>query len=169
MNTPSEKTIVVGRIGSSYGVKGWAKIQSFTVPVDNILDYQPWLVWHKSKWETMEIREARAHGNGIIAKIPNCKNCEEVKLYANAEISVYRSQLPKLPDDEYYCNDFIGLKVLNQQGLELGIIEKVIQTGANDVLHVKGEKEMLIPYLPHVILKVNLIDKTLLVDWDNDF
>jgi 16S rRNA processing protein RimM len=60
--------------------------------------------------------------------------------------------------------------VLNHKGITLGQVDHLLDTGANDVLVVKGDRERLIPFLPeHVILDVDLAQRVLRVDWDEDF
>ena len=81
-----------------------------------------------------------------------------------------RDQLPALEQGEYYWTDLIGLKVVTGDGTELGVIERLFETGANDVVVVKGDRERLIPYLPgQVITRVDLKAGEMEVDWDPDF
>jgi len=78
--------------------------------------------------------------------------------------------LPKTQTDEYYWTDLIGLEVVNLAGISLGHIENLFETGANDVLVVKGERERLIPLVfDRVVLNVDVIAKKMQVDWDSDF
>ena len=77
----------------------------------------------------------------------------------------------------YYWQDLIGLRVINQQNIELGVVTKILETGANDVLVVTseeeaetGNKERLIPWtLQQAIIAVDLEQGVLEVDWDPDF
>ncbi|MGH8035666.1 MAG: ribosome maturation factor RimM [Lysobacterales bacterium] len=86
------------------------------------------------------------------------------------EIRVFRDQLPALPRDRYYWTDLVGLKVVNQQGRELGLIKTLLATGANDVMVVCGERERLIPFIRERFVKqVDLQLRTVKVDWDADF
>ena len=77
--------------------------------------------------------------------------------------------MPALEKGEYYWNDLMGHKVINQQKEHLGVVQTFLETGANDVLVVKGDKEYLIPFIPHVILNVDMAKKEIEVDWDKDF
>lgn len=87
----------------------------------------------------------------------------------NTEIGVRRDQLPATAPDEYYWNDLLGLKVVNLQDEPLGQVDHLIETGANDVLVVKGERERLIPFVLHrVVIRVDLEVGVIQVDWDKD-
>ena len=84
-------------------------------------------------------------------------------------LAVDRKELPQLEDNEYYWDDLIGLSVYDLQQQNLGIVTELIETGANDVLVVSGEKDRLIPYIPQVIVKIDLTGKRIEVDWDKEF
>ena len=43
---------------------------------------------------------------------------------------------------------------------------EILETGANDVLVVKGETEHLVPYTKAVVLKVDIAANQILVDWE---
>ena len=63
----------------------------------------------------------------------------------------------------------IGMAVLNLQHVELGRVEEIFATGANDVLVVRGERERLIPFIAPVVERVDVQNSRLVVDWDSDF
>jgi len=161
--------IIVGRFGKTFGVSGWLKINSFTDPKENILNFKHWLIKKNNLWQEISFASSKKQADNIIIKLPNCNSPEEAALFTNIEIGVLRKNLPKLKKDEYYWNDLVGLKVINKQGLNLGIVKDLMATGANDVLVVAGEKNRLIPYLSHVIQKIDLDNKIIHVDWEEDF
>lgn len=164
-----ENLVIVGRIGAPYGVKGWVKIQSFTDPIENILEYQPWFIRIKNEWQVLSYEQAKKHGKGVIAKLPNFEIPEAAKKITNAEIAVTREQLPALTGN-YYWNDLHGLTVVNLNNATLGIVDHLFTTPANDVLVVKGTKEFLIPFLlPQFIKEIDLTKKIMVVDWDEEF
>ena len=73
------------------------------------------------------------------------------------ELYVRRSQLPPLADDEFYWFDLIGLRVVTDEGLELGRLENIMETGSNDVYLVRAEgKEYLIPAIEEVVKAIDL-------------
>lgn len=159
--------IVVGKVGATYGIKGWLKILSYTDQVANILDFNPWYIESSAGWQPFEIEQGQEHGKGIIAKLAGFHNPEQARLLSGKTIAILRSQLPKLAKGEYYWSDLKGLTVIDQHGKTLGKVIYLIATGSNDVLVVKGEIEQAIPYLlGKVVTDVNLTKGEIHVNWE---
>ncbi|KPJ67386.1 MAG: hypothetical protein AMJ43_03755 [Coxiella sp. DG_40] len=161
-----QNKIIIGRFGSTYGIKGWIKIISFTDPKVKILQYQPWWIKKNQQWQQIDIEDSKCHGKNIIVKLHDIDNCDQAKTYTNIDINIQHDQLPKLPKDEYYWSDLEGLTVLDKSGKKLGIVDHLIETGSNDVLVIKNGKQHLIPYIDNVIIKVDLKKKIIKVDWE---
>ncbi|MBA2654155.1 MAG: ribosome maturation factor RimM [Gammaproteobacteria bacterium] len=163
--------IAIGRFGSPYGIKGWVKVISYTDPTEKILEYLPWYIFKDNNKTPIVKVNGKRHGNNLVIQIPQCKDRDEAKTYTNLEIYIDKEQLPAPEKDEYYWIDLVGLTVFNCEGENLGRVERLFDTGANDVLLVKDEqaKERLIPYIDHVIIKVDLENQKLTVDWDSSF
>jgi len=167
---PIVSPIVIGKVGRTYGVQGWLKVNSYTSPADNILDYDQWLFQYKGQWQTIPDVELQQHGQGIIIHFTGVDNPEEAQQYVNMPIAITHDQLGKLPEGEYYWCDLEGLTVINENGIELGTVERLMETGANDVLVVKGEEKILVPVVKGQVLKdVNLAEGRILVDWSGEF
>lgn len=162
--------VTVGRISGVYGVQGWVRVFSHTEPRDNILEYNPWQLRLPEGWREVALLAGRAHGKGVIAQLDGCGDRDQAARWVGAEIAIRRDQLPATPAGEYYWRDLIGLRVVNAEGVDLGVVDHLLETGANDVLVVRGERERLIPYAPGaVITGVDLAAGELRVDWDADF
>lgn len=170
MPSPSSK-IIIGKFGAPFGVHGWIKVNSFTDPVDDILSYKPWYIEEgHDNWVELNITDSKVHAVGVVVQLPDYDDRDEVRVYSNKKIAIEKKQMHKLPKGEYYWEDLFGLAVINQQNEKLGTVEKMLPTGANDVLVVmEGKKERLIPYIKSVILNIDLDKKEILVDWDSDF
>lgn len=162
--------VVVGRIAALYGVRGWVKVFSHTDPRDNILRYQPWMVNFNGAWQTLEHVEGRIHQQGIVARLDGYDDRDAATALLGCDIAVRPEQLARLSPGEYYWSELIGLKVITTEGVELGVVEKLLETGSNDVLVVQGERERLLPYLPgSVVIDVDKSAGVLRVDWDPEF
>lgn len=161
------KHVVIGKLGSTYGVRGWIKVQAFTEIITDVLQYTPWSIKDKGEWKTIQIESAKHHGKGMIVKLIGYDTPEQVNKLTGKEITILHSQLPKLKKDEYYWGDLEGLTVIDQHGKVLGKVIYLITTGTNDVLIVKGKKEFAIPYLlGDVITQIDLDKQEMLVNWE---
>ena len=163
--------IVIGKIGAPYGVKGWVKLQSFLDPKDNILDYANWYINRQGTWQAFEVKEIRPHGDGFVALLQGLNDRDEAAKLTNSSVAVARQMLPELEDSEqHYWVDLIGLEVVTESGEILGTIDSLLETGANDVLVVKGQTEHLIPYVPdEYVIHVDLDANLMTVNWDPEF
>lgn len=168
--------VLLGRITSVFGIKGWVKVYSYTDPMDNLLSYPEWILWHQGRSLKVKKTDGRRQGKGLVAKLEGYDTPEQARILAGAEIRLPQEELPSLPEGDYYWSQLIGLQVVNTQGQVYGKVDYLLETGANDVLVVKPVKgsldrqERLIPWLvPDVIQVVDLNSGTLKVDWDPDF
>lgn len=164
------KLVVVGQFGKTYGIRGWLKVNSFTNPITNVLSFKSWIVGKEKIWYEVAHMESKVNHDSIIVKLPTVNNCELAKAYTNLEIAVEREEFPELKNGEHYWTDLEGMAVVNKSGVNLGKIHRLLATGANDVLVVKNarQKEILIPYLHHVVLSVDLAEGLIRVDWEAD-
>lgn len=165
-----DEMIILGRISGLFGVKGWIKIYSHTSPREGILRYKTWYLNRDGRWDAARLAQGHAQGKGVVAKLEGLDERDQAALLVGSDIAVQREQLPKLKPDEYYWSDLEGLRVVNLEGVDLGVVSHLFETGANDVLVVKGERERLIPYTRDLAVKeVDLQEGHILVDWDPDF
>lgn len=169
--------VVLGRIVGLHGVRGWVKVYSYTQPREKILDYTPWLLALNGASLPRAVKTGRMQGKGVVAQLEACADRDEAAALVGAEIRVRGDQLQQAGPDEYYWKDLVGLAVENRDGLPLGQIVALMETGANDVLVVHGTDpvteavtERLIPYVAGVIVtEVDIAARRMVVDWDADF
>lgn len=172
MSERDKERVLLGRVSGVFGVQGWVKIFSYTEPRDNILNYSSWQIGQHGKWRPANIIASRRSGKHIISQIEGYDSPEKARLLMGAEIAISPQQLKKPAAGEYYWRDLIGLAVINQQGITLGTVASLFETGANDVIVVKDDQgtEHLIPYIKdQVVIAINLAEGWLKVDWDEDF
>lgn len=110
----------------------------------------------------------------MVAQLKGVENRDQAARLMGCDIAVTRADLPALQAGEYYWTDLIGAAVVDDEGVSLGLVERLFETGANDVMVVRGEgparSEMLIPWvLPSVITQVDLQQRRITVDWDPDY
>lgn len=160
----------VGNISGVFGIKGWLKIYANTDKKENILAYKPWYVERNNVRQAIKLKAGKPHGKTVIALFDGIDDRNEAETWIGCDIYIRSDQLPKLRKDEFYWSDLIGLKVVSTQGDDYGVIDRMLETGANDVIVAKGERERLIPYLTGDIVKsVDLEEGQMIVDWEVDF
>ncbi|MFV9615957.1 MAG: ribosome maturation factor RimM [Gammaproteobacteria bacterium] len=187
--------VILGRITGVYGVQGWVKVFSYTDPMEAIVDYSSWYIRaegrnpeHKNQapWTEVQLKAGKRHAKTVVAKLEHCNDRDAAMAYVGTEIAIELEQLESLKEtNEYYWRDLIGLSVINQQNVELGVVKSLLETGANDVLVVASEiesenitktgaktevRERLIPWtMNNAIIAVDLEKKVIEVDWDPEF
>lgn len=161
------RPVILGRIVGLHGVKGWVKVHSYTNPRQAVLDYRDCLLMRSGTRQPARIAEGRAHGKGVVARFDGTADRDEASRLVGAEIAVPREALPDAGEGHFYWTDLEGLTVVHRDGTELGRVAYLLETGANDVLVVQGEREILIPFvLGSVILDVDLAEGRIDVDWE---
>ncbi len=164
----AHKKIALGYISAVHGVKGWVKLHSWTRPMEAILDYQPWLLGEDKS--PIKIIGGRKQGKGLVALLPGFEDREQAVKLVGQRIFVGRDQLPATAADEYYWSDLEGLEVHTTKGEVLGRVEKMMETGANDVLIIRGQREHLVPFIQgQYVTRVDLEGGLIEVDWDPEF
>ena len=169
MAASEHRRVVLGSIGGPHGTRGWVKIQSGTEPPENIVRYSPWQVGRDDRWSRIGVAEGRSQGRGVIARLDGCHDRGDASVYRGCEIAVERSQLPEVEEGEFYWADLVGLRVVTTGGVDLGEVGRMMETGANDVMVVRGDVERLIPFLHGTVVQsVEIAGGTIVVDWHLD-
>lgn len=172
MSTPSraaENPVVMGRVIGLFGVRGWVKVYSHTRDKADLLHYRCWLVQRPEGWREYRVAEGRAQGPGLVARLEGIEDRDQASGLVGSDIAVPQADLPPPAPGEYYWTQLEGLRVVNQDGIELGQVSHLFETGANDVMVVRGERERLIPYIRDVVKQVDLAAGEMRVDWDAEF
>jgi len=162
--------IVVGKVAGAYGVRGWLKIFPFTESKKNILGFNRWSVDKHNDGRPVKMSHGKVHGKFVVVQLEGVDSREQAEGLKGSLVSIEKTDLKKLEKDEFYWTDLIGLSVRNLSGVEFGQVESLMETGANDVLVIEGERERLVPFiLEQVIKSVDLDNELIVVDWDSEF
>lgn len=173
--------IELGKVVGVWGVKGWIKIHSYTRVRADISNYKTWYLKSskdknsdssRQQLDAYEVECCRQQGPGLVAQLVNIDNRDLAERLISYRIFVADHDLPKLPENEYYWHQLIGLTVENETQT-IGLIKSIMETGANDVLVCnnveQGKEDILIPYTKSVVLTVDLDKKVMTVDWDPSY
>ena len=145
-----------------FGLKGELKVQSLT---DNPKRFAPRAKLWLGQQPVSVLRSREAQGY-VYVTLKGFPDRDGVERFRHAMVQVPEGDLPPLPEGEYYRFQLVGLSVVDRDGAELGTVEEVLETGANDVYRVKTPdgKELLLPALVDVIISIDLEGKRMVVD-----
>lgn len=136
--------------------------------MEAILGYRPWLLGEQKS--PVKIIDGRKQGKGLVALLPGFEDREQAIKLVGQQIFVERDQLPPTAEGEYYWTDLEGLEVHTTNGDVLGRVDRLMETGANDVLVIRGEREHLVPFVQgQYVKRVDLEGGLIEVDWDPEF
>lgn len=180
--------VVLGKITGYFGVRGWVKVHSDTAPRENIVTYSQWWLGDAGDRKPIKVKGGKRSGKNVVAQLEGINTRELAAPVIGLQISVPRTDLPVLDGEEYYWTDLVGCAVTTLQGVAIGPVDRMFETGANDVMVVKDQRvvkdqhadlqakpenqngDILIPWIrPSVVVTVDLPGRHIVVDWDPDF
>jgi len=169
MDQHDDDLICVGHVLGAQGIKGWIRVFSSTSPRENIVNYSPWLIEQGDQLKTVAV-EGRLQGKHVIARLDGIDDRTQAEALVSCQLFIRRQQLPGLKAGEYYWSDLIGLTVETLQAEPLGVVTAMLETGADDVMVLKGERERLIPFvMDEIVREVDLGKRRLVVDWSPEY
>jgi 16S rRNA processing protein RimM len=169
MNQHDDDLICVGHILGSQGIKGWVRVFSNTSPRENIVSYSPWFIEQGSVLNSTAV-QGRRQGKNVLARLEGIEDRTRADELAGCRIFIDAQQLPRLEAGEYYWSDLVGLSVETLQGDSLGVVTSMMETGADDVMVLTGERERLIPFvIDQIVREVDLDSQRIVVDWSAEY
>ena len=160
--------IVVGKILTTHGIKGWFTIGSYTSSPEDIFKYNLEIVIN-NEFKKLTVIEYNLMPKKIIMKLEDIDSIESCKEYMNLDLYTLTDELPEVESNEYYWHDLIGCSVFNENNILLGVADSLFTSGDTDILVVKNDnsqKETLIPFLKSNIVRV--IDGKITVRWKSE-
>ena len=160
-----EDLLQVGVITSTHGIRGEVKVFPTTDDPNRFRKLKQVILDTGKEQLDMEIASVKFFKNQVIVKFKGIDDINDVEKYRKAGLYVTRENAVPLGENEYFIADLIGLRVISDEEEELGVIDDVLQTGANDVYIVKKEQtpDLLIPAIKDCIKKVNIEEGTMIV------
>lgn len=150
--------VSVGRIGRAVGLKGecavfWNSGQPPVAIGGEIFLSEP----GKTSYKSWRVAALRTQGRFDVVRLEGIEDRTAAEGLRNLEIALPVDRLPALPTGEYYCYQILGLRVVTEEGVELGRIERIFTAGEHDVYEVRGDgKEVLVPAIEQVVLSIDL-------------
>lgn len=158
-----EDYLMVGVIANTHGVRGEVKVYPTTDDVNRFKKLKE--IYMGEEKAPLHIQSVKFQKNMVILGFKEYTSLNEVEGLRNKELFVDRAHAVKLQKDEYFISDLIGLKVVTDEGADLGELTDVMTTGANDVYVVKTTdgKEVLLPAIKECVLKVDMNERVMSV------
>ena len=162
--------VVLGQIVAPHGVRGDLRIMPLTSNTQLFLDMDYLLLPDDRR---LHIVKARPHKNIMLVTVTVVASIEEAEALRGQKVSVYREDMPELPEGRYYVGDLIGLPVLDEQGSRIGTFKDVLPTGSKDVYVIQPPegKDILVANIPENIREIDLKNGRIIVrlpEWDEE-
>lgn len=154
----------MGRVAGPYGVRGWLRVVPYSDERDALVGHGEWWVGD----ELRRVEDAKQHGAAVVAKLEGVETPEAAQALKGRTVAVPRSSFSAPEEGRYYYADLVGLEVVNLQGERLGRVASLDSNGAHDVMAL-DEGRRLLPWVPHVVHKVDLAAGRIEVDWGTDW
>ena len=165
--------VVMGRIAAAFGVKGWVKVLPLSADPLTLISHSRWFLQAagSGRWNERVVDEVRDHSGMLVAKISGVDSREAAHALRGQQVALARSSLPPPADDEIYVAELAGLRVVNRDGIELGTVQDVQESGAHPLLQVVAAdgQARLIPYVNAIVDGVDRQARTISVDWEADY
>lgn len=155
----------VGKIVNTHGLRGEVKAVPWTDYPEVFEDIEYVYVKRRTGNERLDISGIKYQKNNLILRFEQIKDINQAEAYKNLVLYAERDMLGELPEGVYYITDLIGCEVVKEDGGKVGVIADVFNTGSSDIYDVKreGRKNLLIPVIDEVVLKVDINDKKVTV------
>jgi len=185
-----DDAVEVGRVLGPWGVKGGIKVKPFSADPQALFSSKRWFVEPSTVViqrpagaaaaaplpAMLRVISAREQGDAVVATTQEVNDRDAAQALTGARIFVSRASFPTPAADEFYWVDLIGLAVINRDGLPLGVVSGLIETGPHCVLKLQpadggatDAEERLIPFVDAYVDRVDLAGRTIHVDWSADF
>ena len=155
------KYLEIGQIVNTFGIKGMVKVKPFTNNIKRFDDLKNVYIKNRKEKKEYQIEEVKYHKNMVLLKLKGIENPEDAEKLRNSYLEIDREDAIPLEEGTYFIADLIGLDVYTDEGVLLGKVDDIYNTGSNDIYVVKNElgKQVLLPGIKDVIKEVKLDDK----------
>lgn len=155
--------VVTGRVIKPHGVLGWVKVEVLTTNPRRYREGNSFLLEGYEKGERLHLEEVKESGEALLVKFKGLDDREQAERLKGRKLLVTPDEIGEPPRDHLWEHQLIGLEVITTEGRRLGEVEEVLETGANDVLVVRGDKENLIPMIKEVMVDVDLEEGRMII------
>ena len=156
--------ILIAKIQAHQGLNGWLKVYSYSETKQKFSEYKYFFIQKDNNTIRLDIEDISI-GKSIKVKFKNFNCREDSQDYIGEEIFINEDQLDVLEANQFYWKELIGLTAYLNNGKKIGIVSDIIETGSNDVLVIKGEEEILVPYVfGESVMEVVVKEKKIIIN-----
>lgn len=166
----NEDLVIMGFVRGAFGVRGGLKVHADTQYADSLFDYPVWWIGKENDWKAYTFVDGAVQPKNLVAQLKEVSDRDQAEAMRGLKIAVPKAELPPAEEGEYYWSDLIGMDVINTEGVCLGKVVDLMETGASDVLVVGTEHgQTLIPFVDAYVGDVDTQNKRISVDWGADY
>jgi 16S rRNA processing protein RimM len=161
-----ENRIVIGKVSRPHGIQGEIRIEYFNPDDLQFFSRYQMIFLQGDKGSPQPYRPlaVRPHKKFILALLEGVRTRAEAEQLRGKMVLVDPADLPPLDEDAYYWHEILGMRVVTEEGGNVGKITEILPTGSNDVYVVReGEKESLIPAIKEVIISIDKKARTMVI------
>ena len=149
----------IGIITRPHGIRGALKVQPLSEDLERYKGLREAYLERRGAYERVEVSDVSVQPDAVYMTISVCSDRSTAETLRGHYISVDREHAVKLPEGRYFVADMIGCEVYDTNGAYCGRLTDVLETGANDVYVIKGEKRLMIPALKKLLKEVDVANK----------
>lgn len=155
----------IGQIVNHFGIKGMVKVNPFTDDISKFEELKTILLEQNNKLTEIQIEEVKYSKNQVLLKLKGIDTVEEAEKYRGCYLKIARKDAKKLPKDTYFIADLIGITVYTEDGVLLGKLQDIYNSGASDIYVVKDDngKQILLPAINEVIKEIDIEQEKIIV------
>lgn len=148
----------IGQIVNHFGIKGMVKVNPFTDDISKFEELKTILLEQNKKLIEVQIEEVKYSKNQVLLKLKGINTVEDAEKYRGCYLKIARKDAKKLPKDTYFIADLIGTTVYTEEGVLLGKVQDIYNSGASDIYVVKDDngKQILLPAINEVIKDIDI-------------
>jgi len=150
--------ISIGKITNFHGISGEAKVGYTQGKEHQFLGETTFYIRNENEFLPLTLDKIRFHKNTAIIKFKELNSVNEVLEYKGKLLYLPMESLRNnLENDEFLVDDLVGVKVFDENGNEIGVVDCIDKHGGNDLLSIKNnDKKFLVPFVKALVPTVDL-------------
>jgi len=125
--------LMIGEVLKPQGLKGEAKVRPYAADSESFRDWGTLYLCANGVYSPISSRCTRIHEGFVYLVLGDCSSPEDVDKLRGQELFIDRAHAAPLDEGEYYIEDLIGCRAVDEQGQEIGVLSQVLQNGPVDV------------------------------------